>query len=162
MHFREKVKSWNMSVQSWLEKCIYVRYRTPEEYKKNPSARSRGQLLVLLTSAFWHGFYAGYYLSFFFWFHIINITNTIFRWTQKNAFIDSLFRKTGIVGRFIAWAVVSLSLTYFGTYFQLLSFPNCYSFMKSSYFIPNIVLVILSLTIPLVPIKDTKKVNKAK
>jgi lysophospholipid acyltransferase len=29
-HIRVKIRSWNMSVQAWLTKCVYYRYRTAE------------------------------------------------------------------------------------------------------------------------------------
>jgi uncharacterized membrane protein (DUF106 family) len=36
-----------------------------------------------MTSAFWHGFYAGYYLSFLFWYFVSSIMSTLFRLGQR-------------------------------------------------------------------------------
>jgi len=45
--------SWNISTLAWLRRTVYER-----AYKFNT-------LAVFTVSAFWHGFYPGYYLAFF-------------------------------------------------------------------------------------------------
>uniref|UniRef100_T1JBR7 Lysophospholipid acyltransferase 7 n=1 Tax=Strigamia maritima TaxID=126957 RepID=T1JBR7_STRMM len=48
---RDAMRTWNMSIQYWLAMFVYKRvkvFRIP---------------LTMLTSAFWHGIYSGYYLS---------------------------------------------------------------------------------------------------
>jgi len=55
--FKEVADNWNMRTDRWLKYYIYIRLiGTPFE-KHNVA-------LTFLTSAFWHGFYPGYYLSF--------------------------------------------------------------------------------------------------
>ncbi|CAD6188764.1 unnamed protein product [Caenorhabditis auriculariae] len=51
--FREGIRSWNRSVQSWL--ALYVHSRSPKAYRVE---------LTLFVSALWHGTYAGYFMSF--------------------------------------------------------------------------------------------------
>lgn len=150
-HFRVKVRSWNMSVQAWLTKCVYYRYRTAEEYEKNKGDQARGQMLVYLTSAFWHGFYAGYYLSFFFWYFFASIMTTLWKLGQKKPELKNAFDSLGIVGRFGAWAFASVGLTYFGTYFQLLSWPDCINFMAAMNYLPNILVVVIALALQQIP-----------
>jgi lysophospholipid acyltransferase len=116
-HFRDKVKNWNMSVQAWLQKSIYYRYRTAEQYQQNRSDAAKGQLLVFMVSAFWHGFYGGYYLSFFFWYNVATIINIVFKLVQRNPQITETFNKFGIVGRVVAWTLSSIGMTYFAVYF---------------------------------------------
>ena len=48
------MRCWNMSVQYWLANYVYKRF----------SPRRYGTLVTMLVSAYWHGFHAGYYLSF--------------------------------------------------------------------------------------------------
>lgn len=50
---------WNMNTNNWLRNYIYLRV-TPRG--KKPGFRA--SIATFLTSALWHGFYPGYYLSF--------------------------------------------------------------------------------------------------
>jgi len=47
------VDSWNILTTHWLRHCVYERV--------HPSI---GTWVVFLVSAFWHGFYPGYYIAF--------------------------------------------------------------------------------------------------
>jgi lysophospholipid acyltransferase len=56
---RAYLDNWNKNTNKWLRNYIYLRV-TPAG--KKPGFRAT--LATFLTSAFWHGFYPGYYLSF--------------------------------------------------------------------------------------------------
>ena len=56
---RAYLGNWNMNTNSWLRNYVYLRV-TPRT--KKPGFRA--SLATFSTSAFWHGFYPGYYLSF--------------------------------------------------------------------------------------------------
>ena len=56
---RAYLENWNMNTNHWLRNCMYLRV-TPKG--KKPGFRA--SLATFVTSAFWHGFYPGYYLSF--------------------------------------------------------------------------------------------------
>jgi len=49
-------KAWNQKTQAWLETYTYRRY---------PGGRGAKLLATYAVSAYWHGFYPGYYLTFF-------------------------------------------------------------------------------------------------
>jgi lysophospholipid acyltransferase len=51
--------SWNINTNNWLRNYMYLRV-TPKG--KKPGFRAT--LATFVTSAFWHGFYPGYYMSF--------------------------------------------------------------------------------------------------
>jgi lysophospholipid acyltransferase len=51
--------NWNMNTNNWLRNYVYLRV-TPKG--KKPGFRA--SLATFVTSAFWHGFYPGYYLTF--------------------------------------------------------------------------------------------------
>ncbi|KAL6719604.1 Lysophospholipid acyltransferase [Lecanora helva] len=53
------LENWNMNTNNWLRYYMYLRV-TPKG--KKPGFRA--SLATFVTSAFWHGFYPGYYLSF--------------------------------------------------------------------------------------------------
>ena len=56
---RAYLGNWNMNTNNWLRNYVYLRV-TPKG--KKPGFRA--SLITFTTSAFWHGFYPGYYLSF--------------------------------------------------------------------------------------------------
>ncbi|MCJ1385934.1 lysophospholipid acyltransferase [Xylographa soralifera] len=56
---RAYLENWNMNTNAWLRNYMYLRV-TPKG--KKPGFRA--SLATFVTSAFWHGFYPGYYLSF--------------------------------------------------------------------------------------------------
>ncbi|CUA70341.1 lysophospholipid acyltransferase [Rhizoctonia solani] len=58
-NFKVLLDSWNINTNIWLRNCIYKRV-TPKG--KRPGFRS--SMLTFLTSALWHGFCGGYYLTF--------------------------------------------------------------------------------------------------
>lgn len=56
---RAYLGSWNMNTNHWLRNYVYLRV-TPKG--KKPGFRA--SMATFVTSAFWHGFYPGYYLTF--------------------------------------------------------------------------------------------------
>lgn len=56
---RGYLAGWNMNTNNWLRNYVYLRV-TPRG--KKPGFRA--SLITFATSAFWHGFYPGYYLTF--------------------------------------------------------------------------------------------------
>lgn len=56
---RTYLESWNINTNHWLRNYIYLRV-TPKG--KKPGFRA--SMATFVTSAFWHGFYPGYYLTF--------------------------------------------------------------------------------------------------
>lgn len=56
---RAYLGNWNINTNNWLRNYIYLRV-TPRG--KKPGFRA--SMATFTTSAFWHGFYPGYYLSF--------------------------------------------------------------------------------------------------
>ena len=136
LQVRDKINNWNMSVQLWLTRCVYLRYRTKEEYKVDKKAQARGALLVFMISAFWHGFYFGYYLSFFFWYCLMQIAGVVYQITQKRKDLVAKYEQTGLAGHIFMWLLVNISFSYFGSYFQLLGAKACFAVMSRLWFIP--------------------------
>ncbi|KYK55868.1 MBOAT family protein [Drechmeria coniospora] len=56
---RAYLAGWNMNTNNWLRNYIYLRV-TPRG--KKPGFRA--SMATFVSSAFWHGFYPGYYMSF--------------------------------------------------------------------------------------------------
>jgi len=56
---KEYLEVWNQNTNKWLRNYVYLRV-TPRG--KKPGFRSA--MATFITSAVWHGFYPGYYLTF--------------------------------------------------------------------------------------------------
>lgn len=109
----------------WLQRCVYYRYRSAEQYKVDKKAQSTGQLLVFMTSAFWHGFYSGYYLSFFFWYVMLTISATVFRITKSRPDLAEKYDSLRPYSSWLMWIFVNVFFCYFGFSFHVLSIKYC-------------------------------------
>jgi len=54
LNLKEILDNWNIGTMKWLRYVVYE--RSPVHLRTN---------LVYMVSAFWHGFYPGYYITFF-------------------------------------------------------------------------------------------------
>jgi lysophospholipid acyltransferase len=55
-----RIEKWNITISQWLKECFYI--PLIEIYKLDKNTAST---IVFILSAFWHGFYVSYYVSFF-------------------------------------------------------------------------------------------------
>lgn len=73
-----KGENWNMSVQVALRRYIYENLYNPQDYKGDEKMKKKkqamAQLGTVIVSAFWHGLYPGYYISFVHWVLFAQIT----------------------------------------------------------------------------------------
>ncbi len=56
--------NWNIRTSEWLKHNVYFRARRPAFLSKVVSERTFANIMTKFTSAFWHGFYPGYYIFF--------------------------------------------------------------------------------------------------
>lgn len=91
---KTKLVYWNHSVHLWLKYSLYLRTINIKKkpFKDNFNLAS---LLTFITSAFWHGFYPVYYITFIS-FHIYQVANEVF---DKKGFFT--FVKKSIILRII-------------------------------------------------------------
>lgn len=70
------ISAWNVCTNQWLN--VYV-YRRIQNYYGKDRSSARATIITNLVSAFWHGFYPGYYLMFtsIAWLTVISRCNTI-------------------------------------------------------------------------------------
>lgn len=59
--FKLLISQWNQCTNQWLHTYVYQRFRN---YYGKETSSARASVITYLVSAFWHGFYPGYYLSF--------------------------------------------------------------------------------------------------
>lgn len=153
IHVRDKVGSWNISVQEWLRKCIYQ--RSPIK------SRMLNQLYVFIVSAFWHGFYAAYYISFFLWFMQLHMQSLTYRYFKNGRpLLARLYAKSGILGHVILSIIVMLVWSHNATYMLMLDGAYCLQLMSSVYFAPQILLIVLTIVFTFLPAPREKEAVK--
>jgi lysophospholipid acyltransferase len=78
---KTKIDNWNMSVQIFLRRYVYQRiYRQKHvEQKHKKKMQAKAQMFTIALSAFWHGIYPSYMLSFMHWFLVVQLSQQIYR-----------------------------------------------------------------------------------
>jgi hypothetical protein len=62
---RDVTENWNIRTDKWLKHCICYNFLfSAYNIDVYSRVKSNGVALTFLTSAIWHGFYPGYYISF--------------------------------------------------------------------------------------------------
>ncbi|KAK1149917.1 Lysophospholipid acyltransferase [Aspergillus melleus] len=110
--------SWNKNTNHWLRNYVYLRV-TPKG--KKPGFRA--SLATFATSAFWHGFYPGYYLTF--------VLGSFIQTGAKNG------QKPGPYKRYydiLSWLVTQVTLSFTVMPFIFLSFKTSIDVWRSVYF----------------------------
>ena len=55
---------WNMMVGNWLKRYVRDRFIFYKNLQPSPLRKNIGFLFTFIVSAFWHGFYPSYYITF--------------------------------------------------------------------------------------------------
>lgn len=103
--------------------------------------------MTFLISAFWHGFYGGYYFAFFLFFVHMYLATTIFKIkkNQEQHPLIKMYKKYRPLSQYGALVLLTLSFTHSGIYFAVLSITHCLEYLHSIYFLPFVLLGILCL-----------------
>lgn len=142
----EASKAWNKGTQKWLQRYVYF--------------RTGGSLIITyFVSAFWHGFYPGYYL-FFFSMAFVSIVQR--EWASK------VSKRVAAAGAAQAYNLLcipffSAFINYFSIVFQVLSWDRALVVWKSYEYWGHILTVaayILCLVIPKYQEADKAKKDK--
>jgi len=132
------LRHWNIHTQSWLERYIFK--RTPRAYNR---------WVTFAASAFWHGFYPGYYLAFF--------TVPLLQEASRAAYALLRPTLTGGTGKSptagpayyaltaFKWLVRILSLDYTLTAFLLLDARRGIAVWRSAYFSVHLIALAIVL-----------------
>ncbi|KAI9040918.1 lysophospholipid acyltransferase [Aspergillus affinis] len=123
--------SWNKNTNHWLRNYVYLRV-TPKG--KKPGFRA--SLATFATSAFWHGFYPGYYLTFVLG-SFIQTGAKNFRRYVRPFFLSPDGQKPGPYKRYydiLSWLVTQITLSFTVMPFIFLSFKTSIDVWRSVYF----------------------------
>jgi hypothetical protein len=133
---------WNKKTALWLSRYVYI--------------RTGGSLMATYgMSAFWHGFYPGYYLFFF----SAPLVTMCERLGKKK--LSPRFATTG--SKWSPWGIVSMISTslvveYIVVPFQLLAFDWSIDVWKSHYFIGHVVMAVFYVVVSALPTPKKKEV----
>ena len=131
-------------VQEWLRKCVYMR----SPFK----SRMLSQLFVFMVSAFWHGYYAGYYFSFLMWFSQLYLQGQIFKYSKyEGNFLSKIYNKMGKAAPFVTVFTANWFFSHNAIFFYLLEAPLCIKFMQKMYFVPQILPFLLIILFSVLP-----------
>ena len=132
-------KEWNKKTSLWLTKYVYM--------------RTNGNLaMVYALSAFWHGFYPGYYL-FFLSVPLVTFCDRLGKKKISPYFSPKKWTPYGIV------SILSTSLVveYFVSSFPLLAFDWSWNTWKSHYFFGHIGCVVFYIIVSMLPTPKKKE-----
>jgi lysophospholipid acyltransferase len=115
-NLREVATYWNIGTQRWLKKYIFLNV-----LKEDGSGATWATFVTFFVSAFWHGFHAGYYLSFL----SLALATALLRMSRKTLrpwFLTSPMKKR--VYHVLGMLMTSFLLNYLVIPFQLLTFDK--------------------------------------
>ncbi|EEP78252.1 conserved hypothetical protein [Uncinocarpus reesii 1704] len=149
--------NWNKNTNHWLRNYVYLRV-TPKG--KKPGFRA--SLATFFTSATWHGFHPGYYLTFILG-AFLQTTAKNFRRHLRPFFLTPDGSKPTPLKRYydvLGWLTTQLTLSFIAAPFILLKFTDCITAWAHVYFY-GIVGIASSLVFFASPGKKllTKKLN---
>ncbi|KAI0230517.1 Lysophospholipid acyltransferase [Massospora cicadina] len=127
-NFRMVMENWNIGTNLWLRNYVYLRL-APAGTKSTFGA----QIATFATSAFWHGFYPGYYLTFLFG-GIVNEQARFLRRCLRPWVIASGSAILKMVYDVVGWITTALCLNYVVVPFVLLNFSDSFTLYSSVYF----------------------------
>jgi len=129
---------WNKKSSVWLTRYIYI--------------RTNGSLVATyMTSAFWHGFYPGYYLFFL----SVPIASMAERQFKKK--LSPTFNKLGVVYTLLSFCYVTALKSYLVMPFKLLSFDRSFEYYKSQFFLHHVISIVAFAVLSLIPSPKKEK-----
>lgn len=122
---REVINSWNISVNLWLRRYVFNRV-LKSDTKPTPSANRKfwAEQITFAVSAFWHGFYPGYYVFFF----TMVFVNDLGKFYYQSDFSFIPFSRALDT---IWWFYTMFLANYVGVTFALLSLERSFVSMAS-------------------------------
>ncbi|CAG8617313.1 4076_t:CDS:2 [Paraglomus brasilianum] len=130
-------ESWNMNTNKWLKNYVYLRLVPPG---KKPSFFST--FATFATSAFWHGFYPGYYLMF--------MSSALLQSLHRNVrrkirpiFLHTRYASYKPLYDFVGWFIMQSMISHLAVSFVLLSLRNTLYVWRLNYLICHVAILFL-------------------
>ncbi|TPX63613.1 hypothetical protein SpCBS45565_g06482 [Spizellomyces sp. 'palustris'] len=132
--------NWNKNTGLWLRRYVYLRI-TPPGTKPSGAAA----VATYITSAFWHGFRPGFYLTFISG-SLLNVAARTIRRNFRPLFLgSSRLAPLKPIYDVLGWAATIGSINYFAAPFVVHSVENSLTIWKANYYIVHIVLIVVEV-----------------
>jgi len=140
------VAHWNVPTSIWLRNSIFLRII------KRVNNRSLAVFGTFFASAFWHGFYPGYY-TFFISGALFEVCADMLKANLRHFVVDADGKAKPIKPAydFAGWFLTYCTITYMTISFRLLAFSYAIAAWRSIYFIGHIVAITFILTFTFFP-----------
>jgi lysophospholipid acyltransferase len=126
-----RIKYWNRTVHLWLKYHVFMRLVNVER-KLFMNNKPLASLITFMVSAFWHGFYPGYFV-FFLQYYLID---QVSKYLEGKHDLFNKMEKLSIVPKNLCRLFTCFVINYFGLCFSLLSLTGQHYFNKAFYFVP--------------------------
>ncbi|CAG8601371.1 12798_t:CDS:10 [Ambispora leptoticha] len=133
------LEAWNMNTNKWLKNYVYLRI-TPSG--KKPSFFST--FATFGTSALWHGFFPGYYLTFVSG-AFVQSTHRAIRRNIRPLFLTPKLSSYKRIYDLTGWFVTQTTINYLIVPFILLSLRQSLYVWKLNYFTPHIGVILINV-----------------
>ncbi|KAH7484303.1 hypothetical protein KRP22_005476 [Phytophthora ramorum] len=142
---RAASRAWNKGTQNWLERYVYTR-------------TGNSLMATYFISAFWHGFYPGYYL-FFMSLPLATAVNRLAFKRLRPRFLeaDGSFGTKKKIYDVFSFLLTLFAMHYFVMPFQAMSWENSLASLKNTYFAGHIGAVVLYIVFSAIPAPKPKK-----
>ena len=141
-----------MSISKWLRSCIYLRAieaPMPRILEKKIAHRQYATILTRFVSAFWHGFYPGYYLAFFSTV-LQSEADSIARKYIKPLFLKGNSTSPSWVFTLGGKIHTALCLNYYGAAFLVLSASSALRVWKSVFYFGHVLNAATIVAVPFI------------
>ncbi|CAH0488773.1 unnamed protein product [Peronospora farinosa] len=141
---RTASRAWNKGTQNWLERYVYTR-------------TGNSLMATYFISAFWHGFYPGYYL-FFMSLPLATAVNRLAFKRLRPHFIeaDGSFGIKKTIYDILSYLMTLFGMHYFVMPFQAMSWENSLVSLKNTYFVGHVAAIVLYVVFSALPTPKPK------
>ncbi|RHZ49968.1 hypothetical protein Glove_508g65 [Diversispora epigaea] len=134
-NIRSLLETWNKKTNQWLKNYVYLRLTPPG---KKPTFLST--FTTFVTSAIWHGFYPGYYLTFISGAFFQSLHRK-FRRHVRPIFLAPRFAHLKSLYDFLGWLATQSIINYLVIPFNLLTLKNSLQVWSNLYFCGHLVIL---------------------
>ncbi|KAF9997228.1 lysophospholipid acyltransferase [Entomortierella chlamydospora] len=154
---KDLADSWNKGTNMWLKHSVYFRVLAPGA---KPSALQT--FATFAVSAFWHGFYPGYYLMFIS--SAMALTaGKILRRHLRPRYVSATSSKTPRWYNFVGMLLTQLTINYMSMSFLILTFKDSVELWKDLFFVPHIGIIAVIVLVPIMlPLKRKSRKEQEK
>lgn len=147
---------WNIRTSEWLKHYVYFRVSSPAFIRKIMSHSAWANICTKFTSAFWHGFYPGYYLFF------LQIAAVQLFEAPLRAVVSIYLSPESLPFKVFMCLYTMGSFAWLGASFVILEFGPSIRLFADSYFFYHIIGAILCFGVFPIILKIHKKGDKKK